>query len=128
MKNTVNSAIFARVLFSETSQTSQIGEITLPFTDIGKSSPCREFSTFQICVLKLFAKIKFLQNFQIYSNIPTAAAVLAVGILVQSPRPKILGYFTCCSVCLFTSRKPVWSTIEHGVFFKTFGADIGGVT
>ena len=28
---------------------SQIGEITLSFTDVGKSRPCRDFSTWQIC-------------------------------------------------------------------------------
>ena len=39
------------------------GEITLSFTDIGKSSHSREFLTSQICVLTLFAKIKFSQKF-----------------------------------------------------------------
>ena len=61
---TVNSEIFARFLFHETSQmrsfvkmkSSQIGEITLLFTDIGTSHPCREFSASKICVLTLFAK------------------------------------------------------------------------
>ena len=42
---------------------SQIGEITLSFTDIGKSRLCHEFLTSQICVLKLFAKIKFSRKF-----------------------------------------------------------------
>ena len=42
----------------------QIGEITLSFTDLSKSRPCREFLTSQICVLTLFAKIKFSQKFQ----------------------------------------------------------------
>ena len=34
-------------------------EITLSFTDVGKSSPSRQFQTWQICLLTLFAKIKF---------------------------------------------------------------------
>ena len=38
-------------------KSTQIGEITLSFTDIGKSTSCREFSTSQIYVLTLFAKI-----------------------------------------------------------------------
>ena len=42
---------------------SRIGKITLSFADIGKSRPCRELSTSQICVLTLFAKIKFSQKF-----------------------------------------------------------------
>ena len=34
------------------------GEITLSFTDVGKSSPSHEFLTWQICLLTLFTKIK----------------------------------------------------------------------
>ena len=45
-------------------KSSQIGEITLLFTDTGKSCPCREFSMWQICVLRLFAKIKVSRQFQ----------------------------------------------------------------
>ena len=45
-------------------KSSQIGKITLSFTDISKSCPCREFLTSQICVLTLFVKIKFLQKCQ----------------------------------------------------------------
>ena len=51
-----------RVLFSRN------GEFTLPFTDICKSSPSREFLTSQVCILTLFAKINYRENFQIYSN------------------------------------------------------------
>ena len=40
----------------------QNGEITLSFTDIGKSLPSRKFSLSQICLLKLFAIIKFSQK------------------------------------------------------------------
>ena len=38
---------------------SQIGEITMSYTDIGKSYPSRELLTSQICLLTLFVKIKF---------------------------------------------------------------------
>ena len=37
----------------------QNGEITLLFTDIGKSYPSRKFLAWQIRLLTLFAKIKF---------------------------------------------------------------------
>ena len=33
------------------------------YTDIGISRPCHEFSTTQICVLTLFAKIKFSRKY-----------------------------------------------------------------
>ena len=36
---------------------SQIGNITLLFTDVGKSCPSREFLTWQICLLMLFVKL-----------------------------------------------------------------------
>ena len=39
------------------------GEITLSFTDIGKSCPSFEFLMPQICLLTLFAKKKFSQKF-----------------------------------------------------------------
>ena len=42
---------------------SQIGDITLSFTDIGKSCPVRDFFTSQMCLLTLFGKIKFSQKF-----------------------------------------------------------------
>ena len=42
---------------------SQNGEITLLFTDIGKSCPSRKFLMGQICLLPLFMIIKFLQKF-----------------------------------------------------------------
>ena len=38
---------------------SRYGKITLTFIDIGKSCISREFSTTLICLLMLFAKIKF---------------------------------------------------------------------
>ena len=42
---------------------SRNSEITLSFTDGGKSCPCREFLTLQICLLTLFAKTKFSRKF-----------------------------------------------------------------
>ena len=53
MISTVNSEIFARVYFRETSHMrsfvkigpSRNGEITMSFTDVGKSCPSREFLT-----------------------------------------------------------------------------------
>ena len=71
MKNTVNSEITRGFYFCKTYhmrsfmkiKPSRIGEITLSFTDIGKSRPCPEFLTSQICVLRLFTKIKFPRKF-----------------------------------------------------------------
>ena len=48
---------------------SRNGEITLSFTGIGKSCLCVKFLTTQICLLTLFAKIKFCENIRIYSTI-----------------------------------------------------------
>ena len=67
----VNSEFFVRVLFSRNFAYAKFrenkilmnGQNTLSFTDIGISRPCHEFSTLQICVLTLFAKIKFSQKF-----------------------------------------------------------------
>ena len=64
---TVNSEIFARLYFRETShmrsfvnlKPSQNGKITLSLTDMRILCTCREFLTLQICLLILFAKIKF---------------------------------------------------------------------
>ena len=44
-------------------KSSRNGEITLSFTDIGKSCPSRKFFMSQIGLLTLFAKIKFSQKF-----------------------------------------------------------------
>ena len=77
---TVNSELFERVLFSRNFayfvkiKPSRNGEISLLFTDIGKSCPSREFLMSQVCILTVFAKIKFprklnsRENFRIYSN------------------------------------------------------------
>ena len=42
---------------------SRIGDITLLFTDIGKSCSVQDFYTSQMCLLTLFAKIKFSRKF-----------------------------------------------------------------
>ena len=65
--DTVNSEIFARFYFRETSHRRSFvkinslrnGEINLSFTDIDKSCTSRKFLTSQIGLLTLFAKIKF---------------------------------------------------------------------
>ena len=52
-------------------KSSQNGEITLSFTDMCKSCPSREFLASQICLLMLFAKIKFSRKFpnlQLYAK------------------------------------------------------------
>ena len=60
LNGTVKSEIIARVLFSLNgivkTKSSRNGEITLSFTDIGRSCHSNEFLTPQICLLTLFAK------------------------------------------------------------------------
>ena len=66
---TVNSEIYARVLFSRNFAYAKLGEnkilqrITLPFTNIGKSCPSGNFLSSQICLKSLFAKIKLSRKF-----------------------------------------------------------------
>ena len=68
---TVNSEISRGFNFRETShmrsfvkiKSSRIGGITPSFTYIGKSRPCRKFSTSKIGVLTLFERTKFSQKF-----------------------------------------------------------------
>ena len=43
---------------------SRMGEITLPFTDIGILRHCHEFLMSKKSILTLFAKIKFTRKFQ----------------------------------------------------------------
>ena len=57
-----------RALFSQMQsfvkiKPSQNGEITLSFTNIGKSCPSREFLMSQMCLLTLFTKTKLLRIF-----------------------------------------------------------------
>ena len=63
---TVNLEIFVEI------KSSRIGKITLSFTDISKSRPCREFLTSQICVLTLFCKNKILSKFSKFT-VPSSA-------------------------------------------------------
>ena len=63
LKSTVNVEIFTHMRSFTKIKPSQFSEITLSFTDIGESCPYCEFSKSQICVLTLFAKIKFSQKF-----------------------------------------------------------------
>ena len=64
-KYTVNSEIFERVYFRETSRVrsfakikpSRIGENTLSFSDVDNSVTSREIFTSQICLLTPFLKI-----------------------------------------------------------------------
>ena len=65
---TVNSEIFARVLFSRNFANAKFHENkiltkSLSFTDIGKSCLSRKFLTWQISLLRLFKKIKFSRKF-----------------------------------------------------------------
>lgn len=59
--------------------------------------------------------------------LPTAAAVLELGELQQSPIAKILEYLTCCSVSLSTSTNPA-SFDSSLLFLMQSDVDIGGVT
>ena len=68
---TVNSEIFLRVLFCETLhmrsfvkiKSTRNAQITLWFTDICKYCPSRKSLASQMCLLMLFAKIKFSRKF-----------------------------------------------------------------
>ena len=42
----------------------KVAAITLSFTDIGKLCPSHDFLTSQMCLLTLFAKLKFSQKFE----------------------------------------------------------------
>ena len=71
----VNSEMFASVFFSRNFAYTKLCEnkilakwrITLSFTDIGKSCSSCEFLASQICLLTLFAKIKFSRKFPLNS-------------------------------------------------------------
>ena len=65
--NTVNLEIFARVYLRsfEKFKSSRNYKITVSFFDIAKSCTSREFLTSLICLLKLFAKIKFSRKFPV---------------------------------------------------------------
>ena len=59
---------------------SRYGEITLSFTDIGKSFLFHEFLASQICFLKLFAKKKNSREiFQIYTSLTKASVPIMLS-------------------------------------------------
>ena len=49
---------------------SRDADITLSFTDMGKSCTVRDFFMSQVCLLTLFAKIKFSQKFPNLQYLP----------------------------------------------------------
>ena len=64
--DTVNLKIFARILFSRSFgkiKSSRNGKIIPSTTDIGKSWSSRELFWSRVCLLTLFAKIKFSRKF-----------------------------------------------------------------
>ena len=72
---------------------SRNGDITLSFTDIGKSCPSHDFLTWQICLLTLFVKIKFLQKFRNlqFKSCLSDWSVLQVSVINQlSTCPQII--------------------------------------
>ena len=64
------------------------GEITLSFTDIGKSCPGRKFLTSQICLLSLFVKIKFSRK------------ISGLTVLYSPFKRLVQALLKCCSECL----------------------------
>ena len=68
---TVNSEIFARVLFLRNFVYAKFREnktsrnVSLSSTDLVYLCPSREFETWQICFSTRFAKIKFSRNFPV---------------------------------------------------------------
>ena len=66
LASTVTSEIFAKVLFSENFvkiKPSGYVEITLSFSNLGKLWHSRDFLTSKICLLTIFAKIRFSRKF-----------------------------------------------------------------
>ena len=66
----VKLCIFTKLRICEVSRkkSSRNGEITLSFTDEGKSCPSRYILKLQICLLTLFPNINSSKNFPIYSS------------------------------------------------------------
>ena len=73
-----------------------------------------------------FYSANFIFSSQFY-DLPTAAAVLDVGTLVQSPMPKTLLYLTCWRVSLLTLRYPA-ASVRAELDLRALGALIGGTT
>ena len=66
------------------------GKITLPFIDLGKPCLSRDFLTSLICLLMLFAKIKFSRKFHLVGwpiygkSTHTYGSVYEITILIAS--------------------------------------------
>ena len=71
-------------------------------------------------------KIMYMAANHFQRNSIAAAAVLALGVEVASPRPKIFSKRTCCSVVWSTSTHPAPSA--NGLDLMKSGALWGGVT
>ena len=65
-------------------------------------------------------------DFKLSSLLPAAAAVLDVGMSVQSPIAKTFGYLVLCPVSLFTATNP--DGPANGLDLMTSGGPIGGGT
>ena len=86
---TVNHKFSQEFYFRETSymgsfvkiKPSPNCNITLSFTDVGKSCHSRKFLTSQICLLTLFAKIKFLTKFPNLQYSDLSVLILKVNIV-----------------------------------------------
>ena len=85
--DTVNSEIFAKVLFSRNftdakfreNKTSRKGQITLSLTGVGKSCPSREFWMYKMRLLALFAKMSNLQ-LDVHAGETRGVRVLKFGL------------------------------------------------
>ena len=62
-------------------KSSQNAEITLSFSDVGKSCPSCDFLASQICLLMLFEKIKFSQKFPDYQYLLESVPTVLHGAL-----------------------------------------------
>lgn len=82
---------------------------------------CNPARISQCCINATFHTV----TFQCHGS-PTAAAVLAVGRLVQSPMPNTFGYLVCWRVSLSRSNHP--ASFASGLAFTTELGPIGGVT
>ena len=83
------SEIFARILFSLNFafvkiKSSRNGEITLLITDIDKWCHCRKFLMLRVCLVMLFAKIKFSRKFPDLQYKSQACSFTSLGCAVVS--------------------------------------------
>ena len=80
---------------------SRSGKITLPFIDIGESCLNREFFTSQMCLLMLFAKIKFSRKF------PNLQYFYFAVILAMRNVQNVIPVQNCTGFIIFTLHKCV---------------------